>query len=77
MAGMGWRMVFEMAVAMAIGAGAGYGIDGLFGTLPLFLTIFWLLGFAAGIRMAMASAKEFERAQAAGADAGATEKTRD
>lgn len=60
-AGMAWRMVFELIVSMVIGAGMGWGLDSLFGTLPLFLIIFWLLGFASGIRTVMYSAKEAER----------------
>ena len=69
--GLAWRMVFELVVSMAIGLGMGWGLDRLFGTIPLFLVIFWLLGFAAGIRTVMHTAREVEKsqtAQAAGSD---------
>lgn len=66
---MAWRMVFELIIAMVIGLAMGYGLDSLFGTLPVFLVIFWLLGFAAGIRLVVQSAKELEKIQAAAAAA--------
>ena len=65
LASMAWRMVFELAAAMAVGGAMGWGLDSLFGTVPLFLIVFWLLGFAAGIRMVMRSAKELQDYQAA------------
>ena len=69
---MAWRMVFEMAAGMAVGAAMGWGLDSLFGTLPFFLILFWLLGFAAGIRMVMQSAKELEKYQTEAASAANT-----
>ncbi|MEM7669569.1 MAG: AtpZ/AtpI family protein [Pseudomonadota bacterium] len=66
---LAWRMVVELIVAMVVGLAMGYGLDWLFGTLPVFLVIFWLLGFAAGIRLVMQSARELERIQAATAAA--------
>ena len=69
---MAWRMVFEMAAGMAVGAAMGWGLDSLFGTLPFFLILFWLLGFAAGIRMVMQSAKELEKYQIEAASAANT-----
>jgi ATP synthase protein I len=64
---MAWRMTLEMVVAAMIGAAMGWGLDELFGTLPLFLIVFILLGFAAGIRTVMRSAAELQRKQAADA----------
>ena len=58
-------MTFELVVAAMIGAAMGWGIDALFGTLPLFLIVFILLGFGAGIRTVMRSAEELQRKQAA------------
>lgn len=66
-AGMAWRMVFELVLSMMIGAAMGWGLDSLFGTVPLFLIVFWLLGFASGIRTVMHSANEFQKKQAAAA----------
>ena len=60
-----WRMTLEMVVAGMVGAAMGWGLDALFGTLPIFLIVFILLGFAAGIRMVMRSAEELQKKQAA------------
>ena len=54
-----------MVVAGMVGAAMGWGLDALFGTLPLFLIVFILLGFAAGIRTVMRSAQEIQDKQAA------------
>ena len=42
------------------GLGIGYGLDHLLGTLPLFLIIFTILGFAAGVRTMMRTAQEVQ-----------------
>lgn len=61
-----WRMVLELATGIGLGAAIGYGIDTLTGTKPLFLVIFTLLGFAAGIKTMLGSARQLtEAAQAA------------
>lgn len=60
-AALAWRMVIELVVGMAIGLGMGWGLDALFGSMPAFLILFGLLGFAAGIRTMMRSAAEVER----------------
>jgi ATP synthase protein I len=56
----GWRMVIELVSGVLIGAAIGYGLDSLFGTLPLFLVAFTLLGFAAGVRTMMRTATELQ-----------------
>ena len=56
-----WRMVIELATGILLGSAIGYGIDVLFGTLPIFLVIFSLLGFAAGIKTMLGSARELGR----------------
>lgn len=53
-----WRMVVELVVGVLVGGAMGWGLDALFGTLPLFLIVMGLLGFAAGVRTMMRSAKE-------------------
>lgn len=60
MAQIGWRMVIELVSGLGIGAAMGYGLDVLFGTLPVFLVLLTLLGFAAGVKTMMRSAREFE-----------------
>lgn len=62
-----WRMVIELATGIALGSAIGYGIDVLVGTLPIFLIIFSLLGFAAGIRTMLGTAKELGRKNAVAA----------
>lgn len=59
-AGIAYRMVIEMAAGIGIGAALGFGLDYLFGTQPWFLVVMCLFGFAAGIKVMMESAREFE-----------------
>lgn len=68
-----WRMVTELVLGCLIGAGMGWGIDGVAGTGPIFLLVFGLLGFVAGVRTMMRSAAEMNRraARAQAADAAA------
>jgi len=48
---------------LGIGFGIGYGLDSLFGTMPIFLVLFIFFGFAAGVLTMMRSAKEVQRKQ--------------
>lgn len=57
---LAWRMVIELTAGIAIGFGIGYGLDSLFGTIPIFLVLFTLLGLAAGIKTMMRSAQEVQ-----------------
>jgi ATP synthase protein I len=59
-----WRMVVELVVGMTLGMGIGYGLDRLFGTIPIFLMVFSLLGFAAGVRVMMRTAQDVQRQHA-------------
>jgi ATP synthase protein I len=45
----GYRLASEFVAGTLVGGLVGYGLDRLFGTLPLFLIVFLLLGFGAGI----------------------------
>ena len=56
-----WRMVIELATGIMLGSAIGYGLDVLFGTLPVFLIILSLFGFAAGIKTMLGTAKELGR----------------
>ena len=55
---LAWRMVIELVVGMLLGLGIGWGLDALFGTRPVFLVVFALLGFAAGVRTMLRTAEE-------------------
>ena len=55
---LAYRMVIELVVGLGIGFGIGYGLDTLFGTMPIFLVLFIFLGFAAGIKVMLSTAKE-------------------
>ncbi len=64
---MAWRMIIELVTGMLIGMGIGYGLDVLFGTLPICLILFSLLGFAAGIKTMLRTAAEMKTKEAADA----------
>ena len=55
---MAWRMVIEMVAGLGIGFGIGFGLDALFGTKPFLMIVFTLLGFAAGIKTVLRTARE-------------------
>ncbi|MEZ5754850.1 MAG: AtpZ/AtpI family protein [Paracoccaceae bacterium] len=62
---LAWRMVIELVAGLGIGFGIGYGLDTLFGTMPLFLVLFILAGFAAGVKTMLRSAREVQERKAA------------
>lgn len=62
---LAWRMVIELVAGLGIGFVIGYGLDYFLGTLPIFLVIFIFLGFAAGVRTMLLSAKEIQTKQLA------------
>ena len=82
---VGWRMVTELVAGLMIDFGIGYGLDVLFGTLPILLVLFTMLGLVAGIKTMMRSARELQRQESArqgdgndnAADAGGEKRTKD
>jgi ATP synthase protein I len=46
-----------------IGGSIGYGLDYLSGTKPILLIVFLLLGFAAGIRTVIGTARDMQERQ--------------
>lgn len=58
--GFAYRIIIEMASGVVVGAAIGYGLDRLFGTLPLFLAIMSLAGFGAGVRLVLVTAREYQ-----------------
>jgi ATP synthase protein I len=69
-ASMAWRMVIELVMAIVIGGAMGWGIDTLFGTMPLFLIVFVLFGLAAGVRLMLRTAAEMQRPRPGEAERG-------
>jgi len=55
-AGPAWQMVVELTTGMAIGVILGLAMDSWTGLAPLFIVVFTLLGFAAGVRVMMQTA---------------------
>jgi ATP synthase protein I len=58
---LAWRMVIELVVGMLLGLAIGYGLDALLGSRPVFLVVFALLGFAAGVRTMLRTAEEVRK----------------
>ena len=55
---LAWRMVIDLVAGVGLGAAIGYGLDALFGTLPILMAVFTLLGLAAGVNLMLRTAKE-------------------
>ncbi len=60
MAQHAWRMVIELVAGLGIGFVIGWGLDAVFGTKPILLVVFTLLGFAAGVKVMIRSAREIQ-----------------
>ena len=54
----GWRMIIELVTGMLLGVSLGLGLDYIIGSEPIFLIIFSLLGFMAGVKTMMATTKK-------------------
>ncbi len=63
-----WRMVIELCSGLGIGFVIGYGIDWFAGTMPVFLVIFTLLGFVAGVKTMVRTAQELQDGKILGPD---------
>lgn len=46
--GQGWTMLAELATAIALWGGIGYGLDRLLGTGPVLFAVGMVVGYAAG-----------------------------
>ena len=51
-------MIIELVTGMLLGVSLGLGLDYIIGSEPIFLIIFSLLGFMAGVKTMMATAKK-------------------
>ena len=58
-AGFGWRMTIDLVTGVFVGAAMGWGLDSLFGSLPIFLIVMVLFGFAAGVRVMLRSVEDY------------------
>ena len=54
----GWRMVIELVTGMVLGVSLGMALDYIAGSEPIFLIVFSLLGFMAGVKTMIATAKK-------------------
>ena len=54
----GWRMVIELVTGMLLGVSLGMALDYVVGSEPLFLIVFSLLGFMAGVKTMIATARK-------------------
>ena len=54
----GWRMVIELVTGMLLGVSLGMALDYIIGSEPIFLIVFTLLGFMAGVKTMIATAKK-------------------
>tara|TARA_B100000902_G_C27005213_1_gene761883 strand:+ start:423 stop:716 length:294 start_codon:yes stop_codon:yes gene_type:complete len=57
----GWRMVVELVVGMLLGVSLGMALDFIFGSEPIFLIAFSLLGFMAGVKTMIGTAKKINK----------------
>ena len=58
---LAWRMVIDLVAGVGLGAAVGYGLDALFGTLPVMMAVFTLLGMAAGVNLMLRTAREVNK----------------
>ena len=54
----GWRMVIELVTGMLLGVSLGIALDYVLGSEPILLIVFSILGFMAGVKTMMATAKK-------------------
>ena len=60
-----WRMVVELVAGLGVGFLMGYGLDTVLGTTPWLMIVFVFLGFAAGVKSMLRSAREMQEKHAA------------
>lgn len=58
--GIAFRISIELVLGVCVGAFVGWQIDQWLGTIPLFLLLFFLLGFAAGLRNVFRAADQMK-----------------
>jgi ATP synthase protein I len=66
--GIAYRFMSELVTALVVSGAIGWGLDRLFGTRPILLIVFVLLGAAAGIRNVVYAANKLNQSTARGAE---------
>ena len=56
--GIAFRLSTEFVAAPVVGGAIGWGLDNLFGTMPVLLLVMFCLGVAAGFRNLLRAAKK-------------------
>ena len=75
-ASFAWQMVIELVAGLGIGFGIGFGLDAVFGTKPIFMVLFIMLGFAAGVKVMLGTAAQMQKTpEAVGEDTDPTPDT--
>ncbi len=64
-ASQAWQMVIELTVGLVLGVLIGIGLDYLTGLQPLFIVVFSMVGFGAGVRVMLQTAKAQQAANEA------------
>jgi ATP synthase protein I len=62
--GTAWLIAAHLITGLAVGAGIGYLLDDWWGTKPLMLIVFFILGGAAGVRNVYRTAQGMARTMA-------------
>ena len=63
-----YRFMSELVTAVVVSGAIGWGLDRLFGTRPILLSVFVLLGAGAGIRNVIYAANKLNKSTAAEAE---------
>ena len=58
--GQAFRIVSELVVGVAVGAGVGWLLDGWLKTSPWLMVLFLILGFAAGLLNVIRTARQMQ-----------------
>ncbi len=66
--GIAYRFMSELVTALVVSGAIGWGLDRLFGTRPILLIVFVLLGAGAGIRNVIYAANKLNKSTAAEAE---------
>lgn len=61
--GYAFRIGVELVAGLVVGGGIGWLLDSAFGTMPLFLILFFFIGSAAGVLNVYRAARQMQRAE--------------